>query len=127
MARKDLMLRPGEALQSRGGTVGRSCAAPDIAGDRLLQPLGILPVRFIRRRSAMKRLPHRAVALADGQIADAHFPQINVHIEEHRIEHRLGEGRTGLRLAPQALDQQENVQCDDIESPVQRVRSSEFR
>ena len=102
----------------------RRRATPDIACQRGLQRRAIR--RLDRRRidlgPAMERFPHRAHALADAQVAHADLAQVLVHVAEHGIEHRLGQGGPRVRRILQPVDQQEGMQRDHVEPPVQRVR-----
>ena len=101
-------------------------AAPDVAGERVGQ-------RAVARRerrgvglgAAVKRLPHPLDLLANPHVADADLAQIEVHVGEHRVEHRLRELRPRLRRALQPIDQQEHVHPDQVEPAVHRVRHAE--
>ena len=74
----------------------------------------------------MEGLPGLAHLLADRQVAHAHLAQVQVHVGEHGVEDRLGQGRPArVGLAAQAADQQGDMQADEVEAALDRVGHAE--
>ena len=73
---------------------------------------------------AVEGLGHRLDPAADTEIADAHFPQAAVHVDEHGVEQRLG----GIRRPRPALAQAAQDEEDKalITYDIQVIGSSQF-
>ena len=74
----------------------------------------------------MERLPHRPVALAHRQITHPHFAQIDIHVAEHRIKHRLCQLRPRVRQRAQPAHHQIDMQAHHVETPVHRVGNAKL-
>ena len=98
-------------------------ASKDITRQRLLK---LLPVRRIKSSkigslSSIKRfgkLPH---SFGNGQVPDAHFPEIGVEIAAKKIEQVLAKIAHGRPPAIEARQQQDHVQDDKVKAPVHGI------
>ena len=101
----------------------RRRATPHIAPDRLGQRIDVArrDRRLIGLPPSIQRLPHRLVLAAHGDVAHAQLAQRVVHVEEHRVEHRLRQRLPVILLAMDAVDQQEGIQPDHVEPPIHGI------
>lgn len=113
--------------RERRRTFAVRSSAPDVSRERRLER-GRIPAGecgAVGTRAPVKCVPHRLHALSDRGIADAEFTKRHIHTAEHRIEHGLGELRAQGGLVLEPIDEEEAVQANEVEPPIQRVRYPE--
>jgi hypothetical protein len=72
--------------------------------------------------AAVERLRHLLHAARHAHVADAEFAHRAVHVGHEKIDDILRQARRArIRVALQAIEQEENVQCDRVEPAVQRI------
>ncbi len=100
----------------------------DVAAERLGQPciagFGQRPV--IGCGAAVIGLPEGAHPARHGEVADPEFAQIVVHVAAEGIETALRQLAAGLALGAQPTQEQRQMQHDQVETTVERVRNAVF-
>ncbi len=107
------------------------CATPDVAYERRRQRMRVASGQrpLVGKRAAVKPLPHGTHTPAYGHVGHPQFPEVEIHVGEHRVEDGLriaGGGAPASCLQhAQAADEQGDEQAHEVETPIERVRHAE--